>query len=191
MLFLALLGSTFHIATQSAPVTHQPLVVQDSPSNPNIDFPGFVRLSDSVLSIRNARLIDQATFLAFSEAPNTIILDTRSKAAYDDIHVQGAIHLNFSDFTEGKLTDVIPSKDTRILIYCNNNFISPLQALASKRAPLALNIPTFINLYGYGYHNIFELDDYLNIAESILKFEGQAVEEVIQTQALNQGNSRQ
>jgi hypothetical protein len=26
-----------------------------------------------------------------------------------------------------------------------------------KRAPLALNIPTFINLHGYGYGNVWEL----------------------------------
>ena len=26
-----------------------------------------------------------------------------------------------------------------------------------KRISLALNIPTFINLYGYGYENIYEL----------------------------------
>ena len=34
-----------------------------------------------------------------------------------------------------------------------------MESLLDKRRPLALNIPTFINLYGYGYENIFELKD--------------------------------
>ena len=70
---------------------------------------------------------------------------------------KGAVHLNFSDFAEEKLEKVIPSKETRILIYCNNNIDSPLEALADKSLPLALNIPTYINLFGYGYQNVYEL----------------------------------
>ena len=73
-------------------------------------------------------------------------------------HIEGAIHLNFSDFTDEKLADVIPSKDTRILIYCNNNFTDNIAPVMLKRVELALNVPTFINLYGYGYENIYELD---------------------------------
>jgi hypothetical protein len=32
--------------------------------------------------------------------------------------------------------------------------------------PLALNIPTFINLYGYGYKNIYELKVIVPIIEN-------------------------
>jgi hypothetical protein len=31
-----------------------------------------------------------------------------------------------------------------------------------KSVQLALNIQTFINLYGYGYHNVYELGDVVN-----------------------------
>ncbi len=114
--------------------------------------------------------------------PNTMILDTRSKAAFDRIHLAGAVHLNFSDFSTHQLAAVIPSKATRILIYCNNNFIIDdgvkdeaklevaLVALATKIAPLALNIPTFINLYGYGYENLYELADALPVDDPRLTF---------------------
>lgn len=40
---------------------------------------------------------------------------------------------------------------------------------------LALNIPTFINLYGYGYRNIYELDELVNINDPRVKFEGTEV----------------
>jgi len=120
-------------------------------------------------------------YQGFSEKePGTIILDTRSKAAYEARHIKGAVHLNFSEFTEEKLKKVIPSKDTKVLIYCNNNFIGDPMWMARKAAPLALNIPTFINLYGYGYKNIFELGNLLVVGGSAdqkvgLEFEGSAV----------------
>ena len=126
-----------------------------------VDYDGFVILSDSLSKYRETRLIDETTFNNFRSDANTIVLDTRSKEAYDEIHIEGATHLNFSDFTEKKLRKIIPSKKTRILIYCNNNFDSKIPSLYDKSIRLALNIPTFINLYGYGYKNIYELNGYL------------------------------
>lgn len=126
-----------------------------------VDYSGFLQISEELSEYRASRMIDIQTFNALSKEDNTIILDTRSKKAYDEIHIKGAIHLNFSDFTKKALAKKISNKNTRILIYCNNNFESSREALMNKMTPLALNIPTFINLYGYGYKNIYELKDYL------------------------------
>lgn len=133
-----------------------------------VDYNNFLDLSFKLKEYREARLINEETFLKFSTEKNTIILDTRSKSAFDDIHIAGAIHLNFSDFTAEKLAKIIPDKNTRILIYCNNNFESDLLALANKSPSLALNIPTFINLYGYGFENIYELEGYIKEENSLL-----------------------
>ena len=35
-----------------------------------------------------------------------------------------------------------------------------------KSAPLALNVPTFINLYGYGYQNIYELSGAYSVLDA-------------------------
>ncbi len=137
----------------------------ESPSE-KVDYAGFLMLGDSLEALRKTRMIDEETFIRYSQDAHTLILDTRSKDAFEDVHVAGAVHLNFSDFTEGKLAEKIPSKSTRILIYCNNNFESSRPSLANKRMPLALNIPTFINLHGYGYENVFELSGYLKEAET-------------------------
>ena len=40
---------------------------------------------------------------------------------------------------------------------------------------LALNIPTFINLYGYGYRSIYELDELVNVHDTRIEFEGTMV----------------
>lgn len=142
-------------------------------TNAKVDYPGFEQLTKDVYAYREARLISIETFNEYSKDPNTIILDTRSERAFNTVHVKGAVHLNFSDFTAAKLAKVIPDTNTRILIYCNNNFdFDQMEAMVSKSMPLALNIPTFINLYGYGYTNIYELKDYLNQYDPRVTFEG-------------------
>ena len=147
---------------------------------PPISFEDFVEVSKAAQKHREDRLVSIDKFLAMSQEENTIILDTRSQAAYDMKHLKGAVHLDFSDFTQEKLAKVIPNKETRILIYCNNNFKDDPILFASKTAlpskiTLALNIPTFINLYGYGYENLYELNSYLSVKDERLKFEGTRV----------------
>jgi hypothetical protein len=152
-------------------------------------------------------------------------------------HIKGAIHLDFTDFTQENLEALIPDKNTRILIYCNNNFLfietpriedanfaskvskpsfsldlsklalpsidtvdvsiydvnnkteknqiktlekKPVEKIAPKPITLALNIPTFINLVGYGYENIYELGELVIISQENLEFEGTSVNKFIQ-----------
>lgn len=144
-------------------------------SSPNtIDYNGFRELTQTTEPYRQKRLIGIDSFAKMMVEDDVLVLDTRSKAAYDDIHIKGAVHLNFSDFTADKLAKVIPSKKTRILIYCNNNFLDGGLSLASKSLRLALNIPTFINLVGYGYKDVYELQNVISLkdAKAYLEFEG-------------------
>ena len=158
------------------------------PRNPLIHYGSFIKLAKEVEPIRQQRRVAYERFMQMAKEDDTILLDTRSKAAYDQAHLKGAVHLNFSEFTAGKLARVIPTKTTRVLIYCNNNFdvskssreaknaldqqlrAQRQKAFPAKRAPLALNIPTFINLYGYGYRNLYELADVLPIDDPRLTF---------------------
>ena len=148
-------------------------------TNPQIDFNGFLDLSTRLKEVRDEQLVTVTEFLQMADEPNTMILDTRSKDAFDKLHIDGAVHLNFSDFTTDKLSKVIPDKNTRILIYCNNNFTGEKKkleaaAMVSKGLPLALNIPTFINLHGYGYENVYELADLVNLSKSGIPLVGKA-----------------
>ena len=142
----------------------------------DIDYPSFLQLSQEVDAFRNERLVDLQSFLKMAEDPEVIILDTRSESAYKNKHLKGAVHLNFSDFSEGKLAKLIPDKNSKILIYCNNNIAGDEINFARKSAPLALNIPTFINLYGYGYKNLYELSDLIPVDHKALVFEGMSLE---------------
>lgn len=179
---------------------------QDTPyPKAKVSFEDFMGLVMEVEAFRQNRLIDLDTFLKMSKEPGVIILDTRSAFRFERIHLKGARHLAFTDFTQDNLSDVIPSFDTRILIYCNNNFDGNETDFASKMVmpqvnsdgtsarqfagqekPLmmALNIPTFINLYGYGYRNVYELHELVRVDDPRVVFEGSAVDRGLALPAL-------
>jgi hypothetical protein len=127
-----------------------------------VDFAGFNNLSQEVYAYRQNRLVTFAKFQAMAREPNTIVLDARSAAAYAQGHIAGAINLSLTDFTAPALSAAIKNPNTRILIYCNNNFENDAPPVVLKRVEVALNIQTFINLYGYGYKNVYELGDVIN-----------------------------
>lgn len=163
------------------------LLSQDNDFKPaKVDFDAYEKLVSEVKEHRKSRLVSLEKFLLMSKEKNVVILDTRSDAMYKSKHVKGAIHLNFSDFTQANLEKLIPNKDTRILIYCNNNFDKddlnfptkayvPAKPKNTNQLTLALNIPTYINLYGYGYKNVFELSEFVSIYDDRIKFEGTSV----------------
>ncbi len=124
-----------------------------------IDYQGFRGLTAQVEAYRADRLVSLADFQRMAREPNTIVLDARSADAYREGHIGGAINLPFTDFTDQSLAAALRDPDVRILIYCNNNFSNNAQPVILKRVELALNIQTFINLYGYGYRNVYELSE--------------------------------
>lgn len=134
-----------------------PLAAQDR--NPQIDYAGFQQLTGEVSTYRQARLLTWKEFEAAARQPDTLILDARSADAYAAGHIRGAVNLPFTDFTAQSLASVIGDKSRPILIYCNNNFANDRPPVMKKAIELALNIQTFINLVGYGYPNVRELNE--------------------------------
>ncbi len=165
----------------------------------------FQNLATEIEKHRAERLISLDSFIDLSKKENTIILDTRSKVRFDRKHLAGAIHLAFTEFSQSNLEKLIPDSDTRILIYCNNNFEGDQIDFMSKVAApektaminsngnpvmLALNIPTYLNLYGYGYKNVYELDELVNVNDLRVKFEGSALQNFPQKNMIQQIKSK-
>lgn len=176
-----------------------------------VDYDAFEQLVKEVKKHRAGHLLLLEDFVLKAKEPQTIILDTRSKAMYDLKHVAGAVHLNFSDFTQQNLDSIMAvykGRHTQILIYCNNNFKDKTKlnlqdmAFITKTAlpdrdfkklqvaqrrqqqqgiTLALNIPTYINLYGYGYKNVYELSELVDVNDPRIRFEGTAVPQAANT----------
>ena len=135
-----------------------PAQAEEAPQNPLIDYPGFVELAGKVGEYRETRRLPWDEFAARALADGAILLDARSETAFAQGHIEGAINLPLPDFTAERLAEVLgPDKDRPVYIYCNNNFADNRVPVVTKKVELALNIPTFINLVGYGYANVWEL----------------------------------
>lgn len=138
------------------------LLAAATPANPQIDYPGFRKLAVSVEHYRRTRLVDWKGFAAAAAEPNALILDARSADAFRRGHIAGAVNLPFTDFTAESLARVIGDPNRPILIYCNNNFSNDEPPVQLKSVRLALNIQTFVNLVGYGYANVRELNEVID-----------------------------
>ena len=58
----------------------------------------------------------EADFQRLGRGPEAIILDARSAAKYQLLHVKGAVNLSFPDISIESLQRLIPDKSSRILI---------------------------------------------------------------------------
>jgi len=190
---LAMLIALSPLSAFSQPAPATPKVKPPMPyEKALVDFDAFKSLVAEVEAHRAKRLVDLETFLKMSKAKNTVIFDSRSDFRFGRKHLKGAIHLDFTDFTQANLAALIPDPNTTILIYCNNNFSgdqvdfatkmfvprpAPETQILSNQKPimLALNIPTFINLSGYGYKNVYELNELVSVNDTRIAFEGTVV----------------
>lgn len=92
--------------------------------------------------------IDAPQFIKMTKDPAVIIADLRSQEEYDHQHIKGAVHLG-SDVSEKTLKAIAPSKDTTIILYCNNSLRpSRMVSLTSVALPQALYL---------GYKNTYVL----------------------------------
>jgi phage shock protein E len=137
-----------------------------------VDYPAFERNVGKVGKLRAQRRVTEDEFIRMAADPATVILDARSTERFRLLHVRGARNLSLPDITAEELARVIPSKSTRVLIYCNNNFLNEPNAFATKIPSASLNIHTFNVLYNYGYTNVYELGSLIDMRDAKLQFEG-------------------
>ena len=147
-----------------------PVQAKAAPANPQIDYAGFKSLTESVEEYRRRRLVSWDEFARAARQKGVLILDARSASAFAQGHIEGAVNLPFTDFTDDSLAAVIGRSDRPILIYCNNNFSNDVAPVQVKSIRLALNIQTFINLVGYGYENVRELNEVVDFNDPKVKW---------------------
>jgi len=148
----------FALALAAVPVAPPPPLL-----NPQIDYDGYRTLIEEVRPYRLGRLIDWDAFVAAADQPGVLILDARSADQFAAGHIRGAVNVPLPEFSDERLAEVIGDADRPILIYCNNNFRNDRPPVMLKTGRLALNLSTFTHLYGYGYRNIRELNDVMDL----------------------------
>ena len=146
-----------------------------APANPQIDYPGFERQVREVGALRETRRISEGDFLRMAAEPGTVVLDARSERLFRLRHIQGAVNLSLPEFTEQTLAALIPAKDTRVLIYCNNNFKGLPESMPVKAITVPLNVSTYVSLHAYGYGNVYELAPVVDPLDTKIRFAGDEV----------------
>ena len=146
-----------------------PAARAEGPKNPAVDMSGHLRVSAEAAAHRRSRLVSEETFIRMSRQPGTVVLDARSSERYAELHVKGAVNLSFPDIAYDSVQRLIPDRNTRILIYCNNNFRAGEPAFPTKAPSASLNLSTFIALYDYGYRNVYELQPLLDVRTTKLE----------------------
>jgi hypothetical protein len=138
--------------------------------NPAIDPAAFLRVAQQAIGHRARHRLSEAEFIRMSREPGTVVLDARSKAKFDELHVAGAVHLSFPDIAIDSLATLLPDTSVRILIYCNNNFRGAEGPFPTKLPSASLNLPTYIALYDHGYRNVYELGPLIDIETAAIEF---------------------
>jgi len=136
---------------------------ETSLANPRIDMKGYLDVARAAARYRDSHRVTEAEFVRMAAEPDTIVLDARSPEKYRQLHIAGAVNLTFADISEESLARLLPDRDARILIYCNNNFAGDESAFPRKLASASLNLSTYVALYDYGYRNVYELAPLLDV----------------------------
>jgi phage shock protein E len=137
-----------------------------------ISYPVFLDNVRQANAVGESRRLTEQQFLQAMSEPGVVLLDARSASKFNLRHLKGAVNLSLPDFTAEELEKIIPIKNTKVLIYCNNNFLGSPVSFPSKAPGASLNISTFVNLTTYGYTNVYELGPLVNVKSTTLPFEG-------------------
>ena len=87
--------------------------------------------------------ISQEEAKAMMDTQVVIILDVREQDEYDSGHIPGAVLLPVGSIDEDTAAEVIPEKDSTVLVYCRSGN-------RSKTASAALAELGYTNIYEFG-----------------------------------------
>lgn len=87
------------------------------------------------------------------ENSDCVVIDARTAEEFSEGHIPGAVNLDYEE-TEEKAAEVVPEKDTLILIYCRSG----------RRSKIAAE--TFVSL---GYENVKEFGGIIDWPYEIVK----------------------
>lgn len=90
---------------------------------------------------RGYTMIDQEEAKRMMDTQTVVILDVREQYEFDEGHIAGAVLLPSTNINEETAAEVIPDKDSVVLVYCRTG-IRSLYAAAT--------------LAGLGYTNVYE-----------------------------------
>lgn len=98
--------------------------------------------------------IDAKQLSTWLDENAVILIDLRGKESFEAAHIRGAINVPIELLTVEHLKTVVPNSDSRIVVYCANNFM-PTRMIALT----TLGYPAIEQL---GYSQVHRLEDLWN-----------------------------
>lgn len=93
-------------------------------------------------------ITSEEAYNLISEEENIIILDVRTREAFNEKHIKDALNINYFELESRFPKEITDDKETFILIYCQSGNLS-------KKAALLLSELGYKNVYAFG-----KLDDW-------------------------------
>lgn len=161
------------VCMSTVPVWGLPVVKELGLSNE-----AYYAQAQEIEKVRASRQLDYPTAERMLREKNTILIDARGDMEFKRLHLKGAMHLSYADMTFDKLAQVIPDKNTRVILYCDKGI------LIRNTRMFALSGHAFVDMTLSGYKNLYEIRQvneirpYQALCQAILDmpFEGDAVE---------------
>ena len=76
--------------------------------------------SNEVVEQNTYEQITQEVAKEMIDTQDVVILDVREQYEYDELHILDAVLLPLGNITEESAADVIPTKDSVVLVYCRS-----------------------------------------------------------------------
>lgn len=130
----------------------------------------FARDVTPALQHRSERLLSLNAFAQMNSEANTIILDTRSAEEFAAGHIDGAVNIPLPVMTLLNLGDRIDDRETRILLFGNENIAEVSDRSDFEISTLPMNLLTYVSLYRYGYEDIYELNESASMKDERLRW---------------------
>ena len=130
----------------------------------------FARDVTPALKHRSERLLSLDAFSQMNTEANTLILDTRSAAEFAEGHIDGALNMPLPEMTLLNLGDLIDDRQTRILLFGNENIAEVSGRSDFEISTLPMNLLTYVSLYRYGYEDVYELSEATSVSDDRLRW---------------------
>ena len=98
---------------------------------------------ESVSNMSYQQITAEQAKTMMNEQPDAVILDVREQQEYDSGHIPNAVLLPVGSITEQTAAEVIPDKETVVLVYCRSGN-------RSKTASAALAELGYSKIYEFG-----------------------------------------
>ena len=131
----------------------------------------------------NAEELHMNGFLDLQKQGPVVVLDVRSKESFARRHIKGSLNAPLTDLTEKNLPNLVPDKNTPVVLACDYSFMPVRQIAMTLQAYPVLRENGYTKIYRLNLWDDKEHNKMLESAdqEKLISFEGTEVHPAAET----------